>query len=94
MNDYHINIELCASIQVVKYIHKYIYKGHVRATSMKIDEEQDEIKQYLDARYIKVSKVERRLFKKKMHKEDPNVVWLYLHLLRMHCMIFNTSNDP
>ncbi|KAI8524357.1 hypothetical protein RHMOL_Rhmol13G0144400 [Rhododendron molle] len=24
----HINVEVCAGIKSVKYIHKYIYKGH------------------------------------------------------------------
>ncbi|CAG8656177.1 8937_t:CDS:10, partial [Ambispora leptoticha] len=28
----HINIEVCASVKAVKYIHKYIYKDHNRAT--------------------------------------------------------------
>ncbi|KAG0610723.1 hypothetical protein M758_7G086700 [Ceratodon purpureus] len=39
----HINIEVCAFVQAVKYIDKYIYKGHDRAT-LTIGEEQDEIK--------------------------------------------------
>jgi len=24
----HINVEVCSSFQSVKYVHKYIYKGH------------------------------------------------------------------
>src|SRR5450432_3446836 len=24
---YHINVEICATVYVIKYIHKYIYKG-------------------------------------------------------------------
>jgi len=28
----HINVEVCASIQAIKYIYKYIYKGSDRAT--------------------------------------------------------------
>ena len=28
----HINVEICASIESVKYIHKYIFKGHDRTT--------------------------------------------------------------
>src|SRR5271154_5820754 len=28
----HINVEICASVEAVKYIHKYIYKGHDRTT--------------------------------------------------------------
>jgi hypothetical protein len=67
----------------LKYIHKYIYKGHDMAT-MTIGEEQDEIKQYLDTQYIGASEAVRRLLKMNMHGEDPNVVCLYLHLPGMH----------
>ena len=28
----HINVEICASVKAVKYIHKYIYKGNDLAT--------------------------------------------------------------
>jgi hypothetical protein len=27
----HINVEVCTSIAVVKYLYKYVYKGHDRA---------------------------------------------------------------
>src|SRR5205807_835973 len=47
----HINLEVCASIKSVKYIHKYIYKGHDRAT-LEMQGATDEVKTYLDSRYI------------------------------------------
>jgi hypothetical protein len=47
----HINVELTFNIRAIKYIHKYIYKGHDR-TTMEFGKDIDEIKQYLDARYI------------------------------------------
>ena len=46
----HINVEVCAGIRCVKYIHKYIYKGH-DCTTMVLGGG-NEIQQYLDARYI------------------------------------------
>lgn len=29
--DGHINVEVCATVKAVKYIYKYIFKGHDRA---------------------------------------------------------------
>jgi hypothetical protein len=45
--DCHINVEVCISVKAIKYIHKYIYKGHDR-TTLEFSGD-DEIKQYLDA---------------------------------------------
>ena len=46
----HINVEVCASVRAVKYIHKYIYKGNDR-TTVELGQN-DEISQYLQGRYI------------------------------------------
>ena len=46
----HINVEICAAVEAVKYIHKYIYKGHDQTTlEISCDQQRDEIKEYLDA---------------------------------------------
>ena len=47
----HINLEWVASIKAVKYIYKYIYKGH-DCTTMEFRACLDEVKQYLDACYV------------------------------------------
>ncbi len=41
----HINVEVCVSVKAIKYIHKYIYKGHDRTTLEVRDH--DEIKEFL-----------------------------------------------
>ena len=52
----HINIEVCSSIKAVKYLFKYIYKGHDRASIVIEAAEDDavinEIREYRDARFI------------------------------------------
>nr|GMD12781.1 Hydroxyproline O-galactosyltransferase GALT2 [Ipomoea batatas] len=54
--DCHINVEVCASIKSVKYIYKYIYKGHARVSMTLGDNTDDcvidEIKEYQNARWI------------------------------------------
>ena len=46
----YINVEVCITIKTVKYIHKYIYKGHDKAT-LQIHKT-DEITRYMTCRYI------------------------------------------
>ena len=41
----HINVEVCASVQAIKYIHKYIYKGSDR-TTIQLSFENDEVNKY------------------------------------------------
>ena len=55
----YINVEACGSIKAIKYLFKYIYKGHNRApvAMREADKEDsegnvDEIKQYIDARWV------------------------------------------
>ena len=47
----HINVEVCAAIEAVKYIHKYIYKGSDKVT-MQLSNPNDELANHISARYI------------------------------------------
>jgi hypothetical protein len=65
----HINVEACGSIKAVKYLFKYIYKDHDRASiavreAHKEDSEGnvDEIKQYRDARWVTPSEALWRIY--------------------------------
>ncbi|KAH7546811.1 hypothetical protein FEM48_Zijuj01G0240700 [Ziziphus jujuba var. spinosa] len=54
--DCHINVEICSTIKAVKYLYKYIYKGHDKVAmnikSFKNDEDIDEIHSFQSARWI------------------------------------------
>ena len=54
--DCHINVEICYSIKAVKYLYKYIYKGHDRvAFNINYQEDSDnidEIKNFQAAQWI------------------------------------------
>ena len=88
----HINVEVCGSVQAVKYIHKYIYKGGDKAT-MSVDSEHDEIKRYLHGRYIGPTEAVWRLFEFGMHQEQPPVTHLALHLPGQQPVYFSEHDD-
>lgn len=69
----HINIEVYALVCIVKYILKYIYKGH-DCTTMQIGNKEDEVKKYIDPQYIRAPETICCLFGMKMREEVPNVV--------------------
>ena len=75
----HINMECLFSIKGLKYIYKYVYKGHDR-TTMEFGRCQDEIKLYLDSRYVSAHEAIWRLFQFSMHEESPSIYRLQVHL--------------
>ena len=75
----HINVEVCSSVQAIKYIHKYIYKGSDRAT-IQVDLEKDEVAQYLQGRYIGPTEAMWRIFEFSTHEESPSIEQLAIHL--------------
>jgi hypothetical protein len=74
-----IDMECLFSIKAIKYIYKYVYKGH-DCTTMEFGKCQDEVKLYLDSRYVSACEGIWRLFQFPMHEEFPNVVRLQVHL--------------
>ena len=89
----HINVEICSSIEAVKYIHKYIYKGHDRTTLEIMDQNRDEVKEYLDARYIGAVESCWHMNEFSMHGEYPPVYRLPVHLEDEQTVYFNPDDD-
>ncbi|PWZ30162.1 ATP-dependent DNA helicase PIF1 [Zea mays] len=90
----HINVEACGSIKAVKYLFKYIYKGHDRASvvmrdASKADDDVDEIKQYRDARWVTPPKALWRIYGFELSQISPPVMQLQLHLPNMHMVAFH-----
>ena len=85
----HINVEHCASIKAVKYLYMYITKGPDRATvEISSEGSRDEIKEYLDARYLGPQEACWKLFSFEMSKRSHAVERLAIHLPRKHFMTF------
>jgi len=69
-------VEICASVKAIKYIHKYIYKGHDRTTlevTRQGAEAINELKEYIDSRYISAIESCWHIFEFPMHAESPTV---------------------
>src|SRR6202167_3833817 len=93
--DCHINVEICASVKAIKYIHKYIYKGHDRTTLEVTREGQqaiNEIKEYVDARYISAIESCWHIFEFPMHAEKPTVYHLAIHLPDQQLVYYNPDD--
>jgi len=88
--DAHINVEVCESIKAVKYIYKYIYKGP-DCLSAKLIDENNEIKKYLDGRYITATEAAYRLLGFPLHYESCNVISLPVHLDGRQYILFDTE---
>jgi hypothetical protein len=89
----HINVEICSSIEAVKYIHKYIYKGHDRTTVEISEQNRDEIKEYLDACYIGSIESCWHMNEFSMHAETPHVYRLPVHLEDQQTVYFNPDDN-
>jgi hypothetical protein len=89
----HINVEVCASVQSIKYIHKYVYKGTDR-TTLAVSGTDDEITRYVQARYIGPTEAFWRLFEFPTHQEFPPVQHLAIHLPGQHTVYFTDDLLP
>ncbi|XP_062233672.1 uncharacterized protein LOC133930909 [Phragmites australis] len=96
----HINVEACSSIKAVKYLFKYIYKGHDRASVTVTEADKadingniDEIRQYRDARWVTPPEALWRIYGFELSKNSPPVMQLQLHLPNMHMVSFQEGQD-
>ena len=87
----HINVEVSASVQAVKYLFGYVYKGPDRTSvglaSTTRNEDplirHDEITQWQNARWIGTSEAVWQFLKYKLHRISPPVTTLQVcHLLQ------------
>ncbi|XP_071715040.1 uncharacterized protein [Rutidosis leptorrhynchoides] len=102
----HINVEWCNRSRAIKYLFKYLNKGQDRATIV-IQEnilpthnssdtpekiiDVDEIKNYLDCRYLSLCEAVWRLFSYDIHFSKPSVIKLSYHLPNQQSLTLHDS---
>ena len=76
----YINVEICSSVQSGKYLYKYVYKGpYMASVALEPSEKRDEIKKFVNSRFITASGSMWRFFKFNVHGRDPSVQCLAVH---------------
>ncbi len=75
----HINVEICKSIQIIKYVHKYMYKEE-NWTIMKLKNNSNEITHHLNDHYISSNQTAWNLFKFRSHIKNSFIMRLIMHL--------------
>ncbi|VDL66325.1 unnamed protein product, partial [Nippostrongylus brasiliensis] len=90
----HINVEICGMITAVKYLYKYVYKGTDKAR-LRIgnNETVDEIKQYLNARYVCPPEAAHRIFGYDLDDTSHSVVRLAVHLPNLQTVLFEEGGE-
>ena len=89
----HANMEACMGVRAFKYIHKYVYKGGDHASLAVGDENNDEIQQHLDGRYVAPDEGTMRLLRSIIHEEFPPCPRLQVHEPGMQFVVFDGDND-
>ena len=85
----HVNVEICNSIVAVQYLFKYVWKGPDHA---EINISYDEIKNYVDARWVGACEAVWRLFGFELHGRYPPIQRLHVHCKNDHYIVFD-QND-
>ena len=98
----HINVEICSSVESIKYIFKYVYKGHdcasievtntVTSNGEQNQYTHDEIKNYIACRYVSPPEAMWRLSEFKLHDISHTVYRLAVHLENQQRVYFHRGN--
>jgi hypothetical protein len=88
----HTNVEICSSIKCIKYVLKYIHKGSDQAVFSLESNNNDEIQQFQNARFVGSMEAAHRILGLPMHQHYPPVMQLAIHLENGQRVYFTETN--
>ncbi|CAN1799654.1 ATP-dependent DNA helicase PIF1 [Linum perenne] len=91
--DAHINVEFCNKSRAIKYLFKYINKPPDRAMAAVVGDQSDEIKAFMDCRYLTAGEACWRLFKFDLYSNFPSVMRLSYHLPGQQFVYSNANSS-
>jgi len=91
--DAHINLECSASVQVVKYMFSYVYKGS-KSSSASVRADNDEIRQFSEGRITSSAEAIWQVLRFDMHGQSPSVQRLGCSLPGDPVVQFDPADQP
>ena len=88
----HVNVEICAEILAVKYLYKYVYKGHDKVV-LDVGQNFDEVNRFRDSRWVAAPEACWRIFSFKLSATYPSVNRLDIHLPGQQNITFSENED-
>ena len=81
----HLNIEAVTGFKTIKYLYKYVHKGHTCAslkliTDDEVESKPNEVLKYLDARFVNAQEACHRIFEMPLTHRSHTVELLPIHL--------------
>ncbi|GAA0173392.1 hypothetical protein LIER_27019 [Lithospermum erythrorhizon] len=93
----HINVEICCDIKAVKYLYKYVHKGHDKVMFLIAandgGSEVDEISNHQNARWVLPIEVAWRIYGFPLFGMYPTVLQLQVHLPNFQTIQFEEDTD-
>lgn len=93
--DCHCNVEVASSVKIIKYFFKYIHKGPdmARVSIVPDVNQNDEIEDYVNSRYISASEAIWRLLEFDISARKPTVIALSVHLPANDMIVFKVGEE-